>query len=165
MLEEGVATERFTQMLVGGMVRERKVIGLDSFARVHLGRRFHFDRDDAGAGPFAATPRGVRLFDADYTVTDDDHGQLLVARGAVNFTLPTKANGLVFRFLQTADARMKVLGSSDLVYGGTAGGSTLDFNTASQKLGSQVLVECLYVLPNTLAWVVTNGGGTTLTIS
>jgi hypothetical protein len=165
MLEDGVATDRFTHMLVQGMVRENRLLGLDPFAKAKLSASFLFDQEASNTSHIGNLPGGVQTVSADYTVTAADQGKLLSATAAVNFTLPTKQPGLVFRFLQTADARMKVLGSSDLVYAGSVAGSTLDFNTTSEKMGSQVQVECLYAKPNTLLWVVSNLGGTTAAIS
>jgi hypothetical protein len=165
MLEDGTATDRFTHMLVQGMVRENRILGLDPFAKSQLATAFLFDQEASNQGKLGNTPRGVRTVAADYTVTAADQGLLLSATAAVNFTLPTKQPGLAFRFLQTANARMQILGNADVVFGGSVGYSTLDFNTTGQKLGSHVIVECLYAKPNTLLWVVSNLGGTTITLS
>jgi hypothetical protein len=163
MLQNGVATDRFVQMLVHGLLKEATLQGLDPRARQQLASRFLFDRSlDQNAGELMH-PRGVYRKSANYTVLAADNGLLFLATAAVNFTLPTKQNGLAFRFLQTADADMAIIGSSDIVYRNNATNSSLTFSTASQKIGSQVLVECLYVGANTLKWVASNLGGTTAT--
>ena len=164
MLADGVATDRFTQMLVHGLLKESELVGLDPRAKVQLAGRFVFDGDiRAGAG--AMQPRGIYRKSADYTVTASDDGLLLIATAAVNFTLPTKQNGLSFRFLQTADANLVVTGSNDIVHKGDAAASTVTFSTASEKIGSHVLVECMYTAASTLLWIVTNLGGTTATVA
>ncbi|MCA9271346.1 MAG: hypothetical protein KDA41_22840, partial [Planctomycetales bacterium] len=106
-------------------------------------------------------PRGVYRMSADYTVQAEDSGLLLLATAAVTFTLPTKENGLAFRFAQAVDANLVIVGSGDMIARGTATASSVTFSTANQKAGSQVLVECVYADAGTLKWLVTNIGGTT----
>src|SRR5690606_17401421 len=100
-----------------------------------------------------------------YTVLASDNGLLFLATAAVTFTLPTKQNGLAFRFAQSADANLVISGSSDIIHKGNAGASTVTFSTASEKIGSHVLVECIYTAASTLKWLVTNLGGTTATVA
>ena len=57
-------------------------------------------------------PRGIYRKSGNYTVTADDNGLLFLATAAVTFTLPTKQNGLAFRFAQTADANLVITGSA-----------------------------------------------------
>jgi len=165
MLVDGTATNRFTQMLISGLLKENELVGLDPRAKAQLAGRFVLDGDPAAAAGTLMHPRGVYRKSADYTVTADDNGLMFVATAAVNFTLPTKQNGLAFRFLQTADANLVITGSGDVVHKGNAAADTVTFSTASQKIGSQALVECLYTAENTLKWVVTNLGGTTATVA
>ena len=108
-------------------------------------------------------PRGIYRKSADYTLTAEDNGLLFIATAAVNFTLPTKQNGLAFRFLQTADANMVITGGGDIVYSNSVSNALLAFSTAGQKIGSQLLIECMYTAANTLKWVASNLGGTTVT--
>ncbi|HTN77000.1 MAG TPA: hypothetical protein VL096_17195, partial [Pirellulaceae bacterium] len=110
-------------------------------------------------------PRGIYRHAANHTVSAEENGLLLVATAAVAFTLPEKQNGLAFRFLQTADANLVILGDADLICHGNAAASSVTFSTASQKIGSHVLVECLYTGTNTLKWLVSNLGDTTMTIA
>jgi hypothetical protein len=165
MLLEGVASDRFAQILVHGLVRENELIGLDRRAKDVLGGRFTFDRDLHASTGVLLQPRGVYRKATNYTVVAADSGLLFVATAAATFTLPTKANGLAFRFLQTADASLVITGSSDLIHKGNAGGSTVTFNTASEKIGSHVLVECIYTADSTLKWLVSNLGGTTAVVA
>lgn len=163
MLQNGVATDRFVQMLVHGLLKEGELHGLDPRARQQLAARFVFDRSLHTSAGELMHPRGVYRKSAHYTVTAEDNGLLFLATAAVNFTLPTKENGLAFRFLQTADADMAIIGSADILYRNSATNSSLTFSTAGQKIGSQLLIECLYVDTDTLKWVASNLGGTTAT--
>jgi len=165
MLVAGVATERFTQMLVHGLVREGDLLNLDARARQQLGQRFVFDRETSPQAGVLMHPRGIYRKSTNYTVTADDNGLLFLATAAATFTLPTKANGLAFRFAQTADANLVISGSSDIIHKGNAGASSVTFSTSSEKIGSHVLVECVYTAASTLKWLVTNLGGTTATVA
>jgi len=164
MLVDGVATDRFTQMLACGLLKEDELVGLDARARAQLAGRFVFDQQVDAVGVLMH-PRGVYRKSSDYTVTADDNGLLFIATAGVTFTLPTKENGLAFRFLQTADADMVISGSSDIVHKNNASAGTVTFGTASQKIGSHALVECMYTAAGTLKWIVSNLGGTTATVA
>lgn len=164
MLVDGVAQDRYSQMLVGGLVKESQLVGLDGMARRQLAERFVFDRAPLSLGG-SLTPRGVYRKGVDYAVSAADNGLLFVATAAVTFTLPTAAHGLAFRMVQTADANLVIQGSSNIVHKGSAAASSVTFSTSSQKIGSSVLVECLYIGESTLRWVVTNLGGTTATVA
>jgi hypothetical protein len=165
MLVGGVATDRFTQMLVHGLVRESELIGLDPRAKQQLGQRFVFDRENSPQAGVLMHPRGIYRKAANYTVTADDNGLLLLATAAVTFTLPTKQNGLAFRFAQTADANLVISGGGSIIHKGNAAANTVTFSTANEKIGSHVLVECIYTTAGTLKWLVTNLGGTTATVA
>jgi hypothetical protein len=165
MLVNGTATDRFTQMLVHGLVRDTELLNYDPRAKQQLGTRFHFDRDPSPQAGVLMHPRGVYRKSSNYTVVSGDNGLLFLATAAVNFTLPTKQNGLAFRFAQTADANLVITGASDLIAKGNAAATTVTFSTANEKIGSQVLVECIYTATGTLKWLVTNVGGTTPTVA
>ena len=165
MLVEGVATDRFSQMLVHGLVKESQLINLDARARQQLSGRFVIDRDRSSAAGVLLHPRGVNRKAANYTLTSSDNGLLFLATAAATFTLPTKANGLAFRIAQTADANLVLQGSADIVHKGNAAANTVTFDTAGQKIGSSILVECVYTADSTLKWLVTNLGGTTATVA
>lgn len=166
MLVNGTATDRFTQLLVHGFLKEGELVGLDPRAKQQLAGRFLFDRDLTASVGVLMHPRGIYRKSASYTVVAADNGLLFLATAGVTFTLPTKQNGLAFRFFQTADADLIVTsGGSDIIHKGNAAAGTVAFQTASQKIGSHVLVECLYTAADTLKWVVSNLGGTTATVS
>lgn len=165
MLVDGVATDRFTQMLVHGLLKEGELLGLDARAKQQLAGRFVFDDDLSFAAGVLMHPRGIVRKNTNYTVVAGDNGLLLLATAAANFTLPTKENGLAFRFAQSADANLVITGSSDIIHKGNASASTVTFSTSSEKIGSQVLVECIYTATSTLKWLVTNLGGTTATVA
>ena len=102
-------------MLVHGLVKESELINLDPRARQQLGTRFTFDRERSPQAGVLMHPRGIYRKSANYTVTADDNGLLFLATAAVTFTLPTKENGLAFRFVQTADANLVISGSADII--------------------------------------------------
>jgi hypothetical protein len=165
MLVDGVAVDRFSQIFVHGMVRENQLVGLDPRAKAQLGGRFLFDRELHAATGVLLHPRGVYRKSANYAVQQSDTGLLFLATAAVVFTLPTKQNGLAFRFVQTADAQLQISGAGALLHKGNAAATTVTFNTASERIGSHVLVECMYTAEGTLHWVVSNLGGTTAVVA
>ncbi|MEX2175749.1 MAG: hypothetical protein WD872_15400 [Pirellulaceae bacterium] len=165
MLADGTATDRFVQMLVHGLVKEGELLGLDPRAKQQLGGRCTFDRETSPQAGTLMHPRGIYRKAASYTVVAGDNGLLFLTTAAATFTLPTKQNGLAFRFVQTADANLVIQGSADLVHKGNVAANTVTFSTASEKIGSQVLVECLYTDTGVLKWLVTNLGGTTATVA
>jgi hypothetical protein len=164
MLVDGTATDRFAQVLVQGLVKEAELVGLDARARQQLSSRFLFDRHlDEAAGPMQ--PRSIQRVSSNMNVAVNDQGTLFIATAAVTFTLPAAAHGLSFRFLQAADNDLTIAGSSNLIHKGSAGASSVAFTTSNQKIGSQVLVECVYTAASTLRWIVTNLGGTSATVT
>lgn len=165
MLTNGVATERFATVLVQGLIKEDQLHGLDARARQQLASRFLFDRHLQERASQLLQPRGVVRKSADAAVTSADNGVQFVATGAVTFTLPAVANGLAFRFVQTTDNALTISGSANIVHKGNAAANSVAFTTSGEKIGSQVLVEGMYVSANSLKWVVTNLGGTTATVS
>ena len=164
MLVDGVATDRFTQVLVHGLVKENELVNLDARARQQLGQRLTLDGEFSPQAGVLMHPRGIYRKSANYVVTAADNGLLFLATAAVSFTLPTKENGLAFRFLQTADFDLTIVGNADIVHQGNAAASSVGFTTATQKIGSQALVECMYTADGVLKWVVSNLGGTTATV-
>lgn len=165
MLVAGVATDRFTQMLVHGLLKEGELVNLDPRARQQLGRRFVFDRENSPQAGTLMHPRGIYRKSSNYTVLPGDNGLLFLATAAVTFTLPVKQNGLAFRFAQTADANLVISGGGSIIHKGNAAATTVTFSTANEKIGSHVLVECVYTAAATLKWLVTNLGGTTATVA
>lgn len=164
MLVNGTATDRFTQMIVHGLVREGQVKSLDPRGREMLARQMVFDKKPLSPAALLA-PRGIYRKSTSYTLTAADNGLLFLATGAATFTLPTKQNGLTYRIVQTADNDLTISGSSDLIHKNSAAASSVAFSTANQKIGSQVLIECLYTGKGTLKWLVSNLGGTTATVA
>ena len=165
MLVSGTATDRFTQMLVHGLVRDSELLNYDPRGKQQLGMRFLFDRETSPQAGVLMHPRGSYRKSSNYTVVSGDNGLLFLATAAVNFTLPTKQNGLAFRFAQTADANLVITGAADIIAKGNAAANTVTFSTANEKIGSHVLVECLYTGTGVLKWLVTNLGGTTPTVA
>lgn len=152
-------------VFTGGLMNNAFVIGDDLRALTEIGTHLHYNTEfRVSTGP-NMYPRYVERKAADYTVLSADHGVLFVATAAVNFTLPTKANGLCYRFFQTADANLVITGSSDIIIKGNATASTLTCSTSSEKIGSHILVECVYTATSTLRWIASNLGSTTITVA
>src|SRR5204863_6723631 len=107
--------------------------------------RFLLDREVSPQAGVLMHPRGVYRKSSNYTVTANDNGLLFLATAAVTFTLPSKQNGLAFRFVQTADANLVISGSADIIAKGNAAASSVTFSTTNEQIGSHVLVECMYV--------------------
>lgn len=111
-------------------------------------------------------PRGILRKAADYTLTPADDQYLILATAAAVFTLPTKQEGLAFRFLQTADAAISAVGSTDIITFNNAGASSVAFSTAGNKIGAAFLLECVDIDgAGTLKWVFTQLCKHTLTIA
>lgn len=166
MLVNGVATDRFSQILVHGLLKQGELVGLDPRAKQQLGGRFLFDRDLPASLGVLMHPRGIYRKSANYVVTAADNGLLFMASAAVVFTLPAKQNGLAFRFFQMADGDLTITaGAGDIVHKGNAAAGTVAFQTAGQKIGSHALAECVYTDTDVLKWIVSNLGGTTATVS
>jgi len=164
MLVDGVATDRFTQMLTHGLVRESALVGLDPRAKAQLAGRFVFDKDLDVAPGQLSQPRGVTRVSSAHTVEASENGTLFIATAAVAFTLPTKQNGLAYRFVQSANDTLQIIGSGDIIASGSPVTSMVEFSTSNEKVGSQLLVECVYVADGSLKWIATNLGGTTATL-
>lgn len=84
----------------------------------------------------------------DYTVVAADTGTMFTttgASGAVIFTLPTKAAGLRYRFLNVVDQNMTVAsaGSADDIVGmNDVAADSIAFSTAGEKIGACLEVFC-----------------------
>jgi len=82
---------------------------------------------------------------ANYTVLTTDNGTLFTntgASGAVVFTLPTLAAGLVYEFLVTADQSVTVASAAgdDMVVFNDATADSVAFSTSSEKIGGSLLI-------------------------
>lgn len=168
MLQNGTAVNKGVKWLKGGILKVAQLLGLDYHARAVLLRSgFHFDSVQPDGAAFLVHHRKAQQTATDVTVTAADNGDLFVATAAATFTLPTKAHGLSFEFLQTADANMVITSASssdDIIAKGDAGADTLTFSTSSEKIGSRVRISCIYVGAD-LKWIAENLGGTTMTVA
>lgn len=155
---------------VGGEFEISECPGLDLMARKILRRRGFQFREDATPDIVAASGigrfSGVVRKGGNYTLTAADDGKLVIATGACVFTLPTKANGLEFDFLQTTNSDLTIQdGSSSIIARNNAVASSVAYSTSSQKIGARCRVECVYVDTATLAWVFTGLCNHTVTVS
>lgn len=167
--QSSVVANKAVRVLVAGFLRAANLTNVDAQARAIMTQsgRFIFDDDIVGKGSLFGPFARVQSKAADYTVTAADTGSLFITTAAANYTLPTKAAGLAFEFLQTADANMAILSAGsadDIIVDGDAGADSVTYSTASHKIGSRILVQCVNV-GGALKWITSNLGGTTQTIA
>jgi hypothetical protein len=85
---------------------------------------------------------------ADYTVTQDDSGTVFTtygASGAVTFTLPAKAAGLVYTFVNAVNQNMQVTADAAntmVAFNDTTTCDGVIFSTLNEKTGAAVKVIC-----------------------
>lgn len=149
----GSATDRFVAALMGGPVQAAKLNGLDQKARSDMFGRFFFDDDFVGNRSNIAR---VIAKTADYTVTATDNNSIFTNRGAsgaVNFTLPTIALGLRYRFFVEADQNVTVTSATadTLVCFNDAAADSIAFSTTAEKIGGAIEV---YANDNASKWLV-----------
>ncbi len=136
---------KFYALSVGGNALAAQLYGLDGMARVQLSEAFTFD-DTLGATSNWYPAPNIVAKTSDYTIVAADNGTLFTNTGAstsaVNFTLPTLANGLYFRFLATDNGSLTVTSAagSDMIIKNSATGSSVAFSTSSEKIGGSLLV-------------------------
>lgn len=153
MLRDGVAADRFTHMLTAGIIRNiDDLVGVDKQAMANLLRLgWTIAQPTPHGSAFLVHPWMTEYKASNYTVTDADHGKMLVAiTGAVTFTLPSLATvgpGFEVLFYNGVAATMTVTGAADsIAYGDAAGGlsTSLAFSTANKQMGGQVLMKSGY---------------------
>ncbi len=158
---EGVNTDRFYAVLVGGPVQASKVLGLDLQARQQMDK-FIFD-DSSGFGSIPGNhwfpwKRQITKAAA-YTILATDNFTLFdngTAAGSVTLTLPAIANGYCFGIRCNA-AQTYILQSAE---GGNVIGSTLTQNGVSiTAIGGLVVV---FSNPAGTKWIVADLGNQTL---
>ena len=162
MLADGTPVDRVVRMLTAGAVRERHVPNLDPRARDLLAGHFHWDESSSARPPFAGK---IKRISSNHTVEESEHATTFVVSGDVSVTLPAPRPGLAFRFVQTVDDALSIGGTANLLARGTTGANWLQFDTAGQRIGTNVAVECVPLDDETLVWLVHNLGGTTYTAS
>lgn len=162
----GVAANKSGPLITRATLRVADLHNADAQAlRQLMQLGFLFDAP-AGAQAF----QGHQVTDqvaGNTTVVAADNGKLFIATAAAVFTLPTKAVGLAFEFLQTADADTSIVSAGsadDIIAFGDATADSVAFSTSSEKIGSRARFECVYVGAN-LRWIVSNLGGTTMTVT
>jgi hypothetical protein len=157
------ALDRWGVFVVRGLVRPTALYGLDEKARRDLSLNgFLFDdRPNVPGAYYGTTPKT-----ANYTVTAADNGThftTLGAGGAVQFTLPTVAAGLRYRFTNCVDQNMTVAGAAGtLITFNNAAATSVAFSTASNKIGGSFEV----VSDSAGAkWLVLPHGANTMTVA
>ncbi len=168
MLLDGTATDRFSKVLGGGLLKDtaNDLIGEDKAVMAVLLRSGFQQMNEPHGSSFLLHPR-KRYFDtADYTILDADHGSMRVAiTNAVNYTLPSLATvgrGFSILLYNAVDASMVITGAANTIIYGDAGGAlstTLTFSTANKKMGGTALMYADYGTDGaTLQWYVLTGG-------
>lgn len=134
---DGNNQNKLLAVIVAGPIIASKVYGLDGMARAQAQGRFLFDDDLVGYRlPFVR----VIAKTANYTVLASDHDTIFTnqgAVGAVNFTLPTIARGLRFRFVCEADQDLTVTAATadTLVTFNDAAADSVALSTAAKRIG------------------------------
>ena len=152
------------EVMIGGLLKNSALFGLDGGARLQLGTRFVFDDEIQGRnwGGGGLWLREVAKA-ANYVVVAGDNLTEFRATAAVQFTLPAIAKGLRFKFRQEANAGLIIAAPAAILIGvnGVAF-TTLTFNTAAQMIGAGAIV---YANAAGTKWIVEYGGapGTTVT--
>lgn len=162
------AEDKLYRICISGPIKGGNCINLDYQARGQMkAQGFLFD-DDLWSNFLPFSRR--HTVTADTTVTAAMNGYLFVvsgSSGAVTFTLPTKAIGLRYRFLQM-DAQNMVISSAsssdDIIADGDIAADTVTYSTSSHLKGSYCEIQCIEV-GSTLYWLHSNLGGTTASIA
>lgn len=133
----GSVADQVGVLVVAGAVKGGSLQGIDQKARSDMYARFVFD-DDLAGNSFGW--RDVVAKTADYTVTSADNNRIFTNRGAagaVNFTLPTIAKGLRYRFFVEADQTVTVTSATadTLVVFNDAAADSIAASTAGEKIG------------------------------
>ena len=152
----GVVGDKFTFLIINGLIQESTVLNLDAQAKATLVRQgMRFDDWPDGAA-YLVHPKCVQTdAGATLTLTAADNGKLFVATAINNFTLPAIAAGLSFDFLQTADANLVITAPAAVIIADAdAAATTLTFSTASEKIGSRVRLTAINTAASTLRWIV-----------
>jgi len=138
----GSVSDMLGVMVVAGPVKGGSLNGIDQLSRGQMFGRFIFD-DDLAGNRFGW--RDVVAKTADYVVTAADRDTLFTTQGAagtVNFTLPTIAKGLKYRFFSEAAGAMTVTAAAadTLVVFNNAIGNAIAFSTANEIIGGAIEV-------------------------
>lgn len=166
----GSTQDRYYGVLVAGPVLNNRLFGLDAKARADMSNRFIFDDDFPGNKRYPVLQEVAKT--ANYTVLASDRGTLFTntgASGAVTFTLPAVAPGLVYEFLVTADQNVLITAPAAIVFSANNSASTtLAFQTSSERIGGHLLY---YTNAAGTKWYVQNlspsltGGHSAMTIT
>jgi len=161
------AVDRFCTVLVGGAVKAGQLIGLDYQARQQLSQNFIFD-DDLQGQPHEHT--GVLWVATAQTLTASQSGLLIATTGtgAVTHVLPAIATseGVKFEFLNMADQNLIIASAEgdNIVAINDVAADSLAFQTASEKIGARLQIECVRTAAG-LKWIYKNLTGATITVA
>ena len=165
---EGVATDKFYAVLVGGPVKASKVLNLDLMARQQMDK-FIFDDIGNVMGNHWWPFKRFQTKTAAYTVVAADNLTLfdnVGATAAVTFTLPVLANGYFFGFRVQADFNVTVASNEgdNMVAFNDASADSVAFSTGGSLIGGMVWV---YTNPGATKWIVEDhsAGANTITVA
>lgn len=156
----GSAADRIGVLVVGGCVKNAKLYSnnsgtnLDRQARQQMRGRFIFDDDNVQRGGVYPFIQEITKT-ANYTVLATENGALYDnagATGAVVFTLPTIANGLVYGFSVQADQSVTVNSAAgdDIIVPNDASADSVAASTVGDKVGA---LWVLYTNPAGTKWI------------
>lgn len=163
----GTNVEKFYAIVVGGRVKGANILNLDNMARGQMSSRFTFDDNLSGNQWFPFKRFQTKATDY-VVVAADNFTEFLTtgAVGAVNFTLPTIANGYAFRFRNMADQNLTVTSAegTNMVALNNLSASSVAFSTGGAKIGGGFLV---YSNAAATKWIVqtTSAGANTVTVA
>lgn len=161
---EGTNIDKQAPIVVGAPIKARNLFILGAAFIGHAAefavrsafvRSGQFIFDDDPQGFLSGVNRRIALRAANYSVGSEDNGNLFIATAAVTFTLPARREGLVYEFMQSANAAMIVNGgAAHIVAVNSLAGTSVTFNTGSQMIGARARFECVNI-NGTLRWVYT----------
>lgn len=154
-------------IIIGGPLQAAKLIGLDLQARADMALRFIFDDNYLGNALFPVQKWVTKT--ADYTLVAADNltnFDNFGATGAVNFTLPTLANGYSFNFRVRADQNLTVTSAAgnDMEALNDLTASSVAFSTGGSRIGGEFQV---FSNPGATKWLVRtlSAGASTVTVA
>ena len=165
---DGNNQDKFYAVLVGGPVQASKILNLDAMARQQMDK-FMFDDIGLLMGNHWFPWKRFQTKTGNYTVVTADNLSLfdnVGASGAITFTLPALANGLMFGFRVQTDQSVTVSSAEgdNIVAFNDASASSVAFSTSSEKIGGMVVV---FSNPGATKWIAQNmsAGLNTVTVA
>ncbi len=155
MLQQGVAADRWINLLRSGLVKGSQLINVDAHVKAVLARTgFFFDGTEPEGAAFLVHAKAAIRKGANYTVLTTDNGVAFISTAnAVTFTLPTIARGLSYEIwngsFAASNNTVVVTGSSNICFGGSKTVSTITGTGG----GCMVRLRAEYISTTELKWL------------